>query len=81
MRAAPGDEYKYNSGITVLISHILWEATGKHADEYAEEHLFGPLGIDTFYWKKTPTRSNSAFALRQHTIGVILFSQQRANPG
>ena len=55
MRAAPGDEYEYNSGITVLISHILWKATGKHADEYADEHLFGPLGIDSYYWKKTPT--------------------------
>lgn len=55
MRAAPGEEYEYNSGITVLISHILWQATGKHADEYAMEHLFGPLGIDSYYWKKTPT--------------------------
>lgn len=55
MRADPGQEFEYNSGITVLLSHILLEATGKHADEYAEEHLFGPLGIDRYYWKKTPT--------------------------
>jgi CubicO group peptidase (beta-lactamase class C family) len=55
MRAAPGEEFEYNSGITVLLSHILLQATGKHADEYAIEHLFGPLGIVDFYWKKTPT--------------------------
>ena len=55
MRAAPGEEYEYNSGITVLLAHILLEATGKDADVYATEHLFGPLGIDTFFWKKTPT--------------------------
>jgi hypothetical protein len=24
-------------------------------DEYARQHLFGPLGIDDFHWKKTPT--------------------------
>jgi CubicO group peptidase (beta-lactamase class C family) len=55
MRAAPGEEFEYNSGITVLLAHILVEATGKDTDAYAMEHLFGPLGIDSFYWKKTPT--------------------------
>ena len=45
----------YNSGVTVMLAHILWKATGKHADAYAVEHLFGPLGIESFYWKKTPT--------------------------
>jgi CubicO group peptidase (beta-lactamase class C family) len=55
MRAAPGEEFEYNSGITMLLSHMLVKATGKQADVYATEHLFGPLGIDEFYWKKTPT--------------------------
>ena len=55
MRAAPGEEFEYNSGITVLLAHILLQATGEHADDYAREHLFGPLGITDFYWKKTPT--------------------------
>lgn len=55
MRAAPGEEFEYNSGITVLLAHILLQATGEHADDYAREHLFGPLGIEDFYWKKTPT--------------------------
>jgi CubicO group peptidase (beta-lactamase class C family) len=55
MRALPGEEFEYNSGVTVLLAHILLKATGKHVDEYAVDHLFGPLGIDAFYWKKTPT--------------------------
>jgi CubicO group peptidase (beta-lactamase class C family) len=55
MRAAPGEEFEYNSGVTVLLAHILLQATGKHADDYAREHLFAPLGINDFYWKKTPT--------------------------
>jgi CubicO group peptidase (beta-lactamase class C family) len=33
---------------------MLEKATGKHADDYAKEHLFTPLGIDAFYWKRTP---------------------------
>ena len=55
MRSEPGKEFEYNSGITVLLAHILLQATGEQADDYATEHLFGPLGISDFYWKKTPT--------------------------
>lgn len=55
MAAMPSERFVYNSGVTVMLAHILWKATGKHADAYAREHLFGPLGIDDFYWKKTPT--------------------------
>jgi len=55
MRAAPGEEFEYNSGVSVMLAHILLKATGEHADAYARRHLFGPLGIDSFYWKKTPT--------------------------
>lgn len=55
MATTPGHEFVYNSGATVMLAHILWKATGKHADAYAIEHLFGPLGIESFYWKKTPT--------------------------
>jgi CubicO group peptidase (beta-lactamase class C family) len=55
MELEPGEKFVYNSGITVLLSHILYKATDMHIDEYAEKYLFGPLGIDSFYWKKTPT--------------------------
>jgi CubicO group peptidase (beta-lactamase class C family) len=53
MAAEPGTTYVYNSGITVLLSYILKQTAGQHAEDYAREHLFGPLGIDSFYWKKT----------------------------
>lgn len=55
MAATPGEKFVYNSGVTMLLSHILLRATGKHEDAYAREHLFGPLGIESFYWKRTPT--------------------------
>jgi CubicO group peptidase (beta-lactamase class C family) len=55
MAATPGEKFVYNSGVTMLLSHILLRATGKQADAYAREHLFGPLGIGSFYWKRTPT--------------------------
>lgn len=55
MDAAPSEKWAYNSGGSHLMSGIIREATGRHVDEYAEEHLFGPLGIRDYHWKKTPT--------------------------
>jgi CubicO group peptidase (beta-lactamase class C family) len=55
MVAEPGTVFVYNSGATELLAYILEKATGKHVDDYAKEQLFTPLGIDTFYWKRTPT--------------------------
>jgi CubicO group peptidase (beta-lactamase class C family) len=55
MAADPGASFVYNSGVTQLLSQVLRKATGKHADAYAAEQLFRPLGIESFHWKKTPT--------------------------
>jgi CubicO group peptidase (beta-lactamase class C family) len=54
MSHQPGTVFQYNSGASQLLSLILKKSTGKFVDEYAEEHLFGPLGIRGYFWKKTP---------------------------
>lgn len=54
MDTIPGTQFVYNSGATVLLGKILRKTTGIRIDEWAEEKLFGPLGIDDYYWKKTP---------------------------
>lgn len=55
MDAEPGEKWVYNSGGSQLISEIIRSATGEHIDRYAEQHLFGPLGIRAYHWKRTPT--------------------------
>ena len=55
MEHKPGSKFVYNSGITVLLSHILQEATGLSVARYAEKYLFKPIGIQKYFWKKTPT--------------------------
>lgn len=55
MAADPGTTFVYNSGATELLSYLIKQGTGKHAHEYAAEHLFAPLGITDTYWKTTPT--------------------------
>ena len=50
----PGEKWNYNSGGSHLMSAIILQATGRTADKYAEEHLFGPLDIHDYHWKKDP---------------------------
>lgn len=50
----PGTRFEYNSGASVLLGKIVRMITGKRIDQWAEEKLFGPLGIKNYYWKKTP---------------------------
>jgi hypothetical protein len=54
MDAAPGTEWVYNSGGSHLLSAVLRQATGRTIDAYAEEHLFAPLGIADYHWKREP---------------------------
>jgi CubicO group peptidase (beta-lactamase class C family) len=54
MDAAPGSRFVYNSGASHLMSAILRTATRRTVDLYAEEHLFGPLGIRSYHWKREP---------------------------
>ena len=48
--AVPGTEYYYNSGCPLTLGAILRSAAGVPADAYAEQYLFGPLGISDFSW-------------------------------
>lgn len=54
MDTIPGTKFVYNSGVTILLGKIVRIATGRRIDKWAEEKLFGPLGITDYYWKKTP---------------------------
>jgi CubicO group peptidase (beta-lactamase class C family) len=54
MDAEPGEKWAYNSGGSHLMAAILQSAAGTRMDRYAEENLFGPLGIEDYHWKRTP---------------------------
>ena len=55
MAREPGTVFNYSSGESELLAHIFHAATGWDIEEYAAEHLFTPLGIDRFFWKRTPS--------------------------
>jgi len=54
MSTEPGKSFQYNSGATLILGHLFSKATGMDLEEYAVRYLFKPLGIDNFYWKRTP---------------------------
>ena len=54
VEAAPGAFFNYNSGGSYLLSVILQRATGRSARDFANEHLFGPIGITDVQWRVCP---------------------------
>ena len=56
----PGETYVYNTGGSHLLGVILAEVTGRALDDYANEKLFGPLGIEPGDWQRSPQGEPSA---------------------
>jgi CubicO group peptidase (beta-lactamase class C family) len=54
MAHEPGSTFAYSSGATELLAHIFRRETGQDIERYARAHLFGPLGITRYHWKRTP---------------------------
>lgn len=52
MQDPPGEVFLYNSGCSALLAGIVKQTTGQHSDLLAEGSLFGPLGIERYYWHK-----------------------------
>ena len=50
MRDAPGTRWVYNSGCSMLLSDILQRSTGLAVDEFAQQYLFEPIGIENWRW-------------------------------
>jgi CubicO group peptidase (beta-lactamase class C family) len=49
-----GAVYNYCSTNTQLMSEMVSTASGRALDDYAEELLFGPIGIKNYFWKDAP---------------------------
>jgi CubicO group peptidase (beta-lactamase class C family) len=72
MSVNPGESFQYNSGATLILGHVFNKATGMDLEEYAVRHLFEPLGIDNFHWKRTP------FGLTDAQEGLFVSSRDIA---
>jgi CubicO group peptidase (beta-lactamase class C family) len=50
----PGSTFQYNSGDSHLLSAIIKIVTGMPTAKFAENTLFGPLGINKYIWVSDP---------------------------
>ncbi len=76
MAAEPGTAFNYNTAATHLLSVVLAEATGMDTLDFADAHLFGPLGITERLWMRTGGYENGGHGLHVSTedlakIGVL----------
>lgn len=61
----PGEAWTYSGGATALLGHLIARGSGRSLGEFAREHLFAPLGINTFFWiKGSDGREAAASGLR-----------------
>jgi CubicO group peptidase (beta-lactamase class C family) len=75
MQDTPGDVFLYNSGCSALLAGIVKQTTGEHSDVFAEQYLFGPLGIQQYFWQKQADGLCNAWA------GLSLRSRDMAKMG
>lgn len=54
MNAEPGTTSDYCTGGVVLLGHIISTSTGMDLDVFADTYLFGPLGIQSVQWRRSP---------------------------
>jgi CubicO group peptidase (beta-lactamase class C family) len=50
----PGTEFSYNNGAAHVLSALLERRLGRPLREFAEQRLFGPLGIADYRWPTDP---------------------------
>jgi CubicO group peptidase (beta-lactamase class C family) len=78
----PGADWIYSGGAVALIGALITRGTGKSLAEYAQETLFGPLGIDNFFWHRgADGAESSASGLRMTTRGLLRIGDMMANGG
>jgi CubicO group peptidase (beta-lactamase class C family) len=61
VRDTLGSRWNYNSGLTELTAGVIENLTGESLVDYAEEVLFGPLGIIDYEWRRPATWPSDSF--------------------
>lgn len=61
MTDQPGAKYVYCSGGMHLLSGAISRRTGRHAEVFAKENLFTPLGIRQWSWPRDPQQVSHGF--------------------
>jgi len=50
--AKPGEVFNYSGGVSNVLAKVIQNAVNMPLDQFAEKHLFTPLAITKFVWRK-----------------------------
>ncbi|MCP4316171.1 MAG: serine hydrolase [Hyphomicrobiales bacterium] len=82
MVTEPGTEWRYSGGATALLGRLIAVGAGMPLDAYAQEELFGPLGIERFEWiAGEDGEPSAASGLRLTVHGLAKIGQMISNGG
>lgn len=82
MSHSPGKVFNYSSGGSHLLSAIISKATGISAFEYAQKHIFEPLGIENITWMSdTQGNSNGGFGIEMSAYDMAKIGTLYLNKG
>ncbi|WP_179032150.1 serine hydrolase domain-containing protein [Paenibacillus kribbensis] len=78
----PGTRMEYSSGCSQLLATILRHACGQTVAEFAEQQLFQPLGIESYYWETDPQGTHTGgFGLHLKPMDMLKFGRLYLNEG
>jgi CubicO group peptidase (beta-lactamase class C family) len=77
-----GRNFSYCTGGVFTLSEVLQKATGQHTDRYAQDKLFGPLGIADAQWVYSPLGvPQTAGGLRLTSRDLLKIAELYRNDG
>lgn len=83
LKYTPGERYVYSSLNAFLAGAMVEHVSGMPLQSFAQQHLFGPLGIKDFAWRRGPKdegvgQGNLSISARDMTkIGSLLLNKGR----
>jgi CubicO group peptidase (beta-lactamase class C family) len=75
MAEEPGTRFYYNDGAPETLAYIFRKATGQDIEEYAARNLFAPIGIEHWFWKRTPSGladTEGGLYLERHDLAKLM---------
>jgi CubicO group peptidase (beta-lactamase class C family) len=81
MLDSPGSVFTYGNGASQLLSAIIYKTTGKSSHDFAQEHLFGPLGIHDVIWESKGGISYGGSGLHLTSRDMAKFGYLYLNDG
>lgn len=75
MKEDPGASFYYNDGAPEALAYIFQKATGQDIEEYAAKYLFAPVGIEHWFWKRTPmglADTEGGLYLERHDLAKLM---------